>query len=222
MRGFLRVVLWVAVVGAVALAAIQFVPYGRDHTNPPVTASPAWDSPRTEQLVRAACYDCHSNETVWPWYSSVAPASWLLQRDVDEGRDHMNFSEWELHRPGGGLRRHRHRGGRARGRDATMAVPPHALRGPPLGRREGRVDRRGQGQLRSVKAGGPPAQPAAPRPFSGRRASPARRPDPGPAQPSGTRRSGVHSCARRRVRAAASNAPASASSGSMTSSAECM
>jgi len=90
----LKVVLWVVIAGAVVVAAIQLVPYGRDHTNPPVTAAPTWDSPRTEELVRAACYDCHSNETEWPWYANVAPASWLLQWDVEGGRDHLNFSEW--------------------------------------------------------------------------------------------------------------------------------
>lgn len=72
---------------------IQLVPYGRAHTNPPVLQEPAWDSPQTETLARAACYDCHSNEVVWPWYSSIAPFPWLAQRDVDEGRSKLNFSE---------------------------------------------------------------------------------------------------------------------------------
>ncbi|MCB9933207.1 MAG: heme-binding domain-containing protein [Planctomycetes bacterium] len=81
---------------AVALAAaIQLVPYGRDHSNPPVTAEPQWDSTATRDLAKRACFDCHSNETVWPWYSHVAPVSWLLQRDVDEGRSKLNFSEWD-------------------------------------------------------------------------------------------------------------------------------
>ncbi len=75
--------------------AIQFVPYGRDHTNPPVRKEPAWSSPRTRELAVRACFDCHSNETVWPWYSKIAPVSWLLQRDVDEGREKLNFSEWD-------------------------------------------------------------------------------------------------------------------------------
>lgn len=82
--------------GAVALAAaIQLVPYGRDHSNPPVTSEPQWDSTATRELAKRACFDCHSNETVWPWYSHVAPVSWLLQRDVDEGRSKLNFSEWD-------------------------------------------------------------------------------------------------------------------------------
>jgi mono/diheme cytochrome c family protein len=73
---------------------IQLVPYGRDHTNPPVSAQPAWDSPQTRALAAAACFDCHSNETAWPWYTSVAPMSWLTQHDVDAGRATLNFSEW--------------------------------------------------------------------------------------------------------------------------------
>ena len=72
----------------------QVIPYGRAHTNPPVVAEPAWDSPATRALAKRACFDCHSNETTWPWYSHVAPTSWFLQSHVDEGREHLNFSEW--------------------------------------------------------------------------------------------------------------------------------
>jgi hypothetical protein len=75
--------------------AIQFVPYGRDHTNPPVTRAAEFRPGAGLDLARAACFDCHSNETVWPWYTNVAPASWLSQRDVDEGRAALNFSEWD-------------------------------------------------------------------------------------------------------------------------------
>jgi hypothetical protein len=89
-----RVVKWVAVGVPAALVAIQLVPYGRSHTNPPVTGEPAWSSPQVRQLTKDACFDCHSNETTWPWYSNVAPVSWLVQRDVDSGRSTMNFSEW--------------------------------------------------------------------------------------------------------------------------------
>jgi hypothetical protein len=77
-----------------AFLLVQVVPYGRDHANPPVTAEPAWDSPGTRALAAAACFDCHSNETEWPWYTSVAPFSWLTQNDVDNGRATLNFSEW--------------------------------------------------------------------------------------------------------------------------------
>ncbi len=75
---------------------IQFVPYGRAHDNPPVVAEPAWDSAMTRELAVRACFNCHSNETEWPWYSNLAPMSWMVQRDVDEGRDALNFSEWHL------------------------------------------------------------------------------------------------------------------------------
>ena len=82
------------------LIVIQLVPYGRDHSNPAVVAEPAWDSPQTRELAVRACFDCHSNETIWPWYSNVAPISWLTQRHVDEGREELNFSEWQLEQEG--------------------------------------------------------------------------------------------------------------------------
>jgi len=48
-----------------------------------------------ERMLRTSCYDCHSNETVYPWYSYVAPVSFLVSKDTREGREHLNFSEWE-------------------------------------------------------------------------------------------------------------------------------
>lgn len=80
--------------GLAVLLLMQLVPYGRDHSTPPVTAEPAWDSPTTRELAVRACFDCHSNEVTWPWYSNVAPISWAVQRHVDEGRHELNFSEW--------------------------------------------------------------------------------------------------------------------------------
>jgi hypothetical protein len=77
------------------VVAAQLVPYGREHTNPPVIREPPWDSPATRELAKQACFDCHSNETEWPAYSHVAPLSWLVQRDVIEGRAVLNFSEWQ-------------------------------------------------------------------------------------------------------------------------------
>lgn len=74
--------------------AAQFVPYGRDRVNPPVVAEPAWDSAETRTLARQACFDCHSNETEWPVYASVAPVSWLIEHDISKGRAALNFSEW--------------------------------------------------------------------------------------------------------------------------------
>lgn len=91
-----RVLKWSAIGLVGILLLIQLVPYGRDHSNPPVTNAVAWDSPRTEQLARDACLDCHSNETDWPWYSNIAPASWWVQDHVNEGRSELNYSE-----PGG-------------------------------------------------------------------------------------------------------------------------
>jgi mono/diheme cytochrome c family protein len=60
-----------------------------------VRQEPNWNSPVTRALAQRACFDCHSNETVWPWYSNIAPSSWLVQHDVDEGRENLNFSEWD-------------------------------------------------------------------------------------------------------------------------------
>jgi len=80
------------VVLLVLFVLIQLIPV--DKTNPAVVKEPQWDTPRTRELAKAACFDCHSNETVWPWYSKIAPSSWLLYRDVHEGRDTLNFSDW--------------------------------------------------------------------------------------------------------------------------------
>jgi hypothetical protein len=86
----------------VGFIAIQFIPVGRFFKslnrvdNPPVKTAIQWDSPETEQLVRRACYDCHSNETRWPWYANIAPVSWLIVHDVNEARGLLNFSELDL------------------------------------------------------------------------------------------------------------------------------
>jgi hypothetical protein len=82
-------------IGAVVLLiVIQFIPYGRAHANPAVVQEPQWDSEVTRDLAVRACYDCHSNETEWPWYSNVAPLSWVVENHVDEGRQILNFSDW--------------------------------------------------------------------------------------------------------------------------------
>jgi hypothetical protein len=87
-----KILLGAVVVGVVAFVAIQLVPVPA-RANPPVQAHIQWDSLETEQLVKDTCYDCHSNETVWPWYSYIAPVSWLVAQDVEEGREKLNFSE---------------------------------------------------------------------------------------------------------------------------------
>lgn len=74
------------------LIALQLVPYGRDHRNPPDGVVAAFDTPETEALAARACFDCHSNRTKWPWYASIAPASWRIQRHVEEGREALNFT----------------------------------------------------------------------------------------------------------------------------------
>ncbi len=86
--------MWIVIAVVVAILVLQLIPYGRNHNNPPVVAEPAWDSPATRTAFMQACGDCHSNETTWPWYSQVAPMSWLIQHDVDEGRAAFNVSEW--------------------------------------------------------------------------------------------------------------------------------
>jgi hypothetical protein len=88
----------VATVGGAGLlfvgGVMQLVPYGWHKTNPAVTAEAPWPSAEAEAIARESCYSCHSNETDWPLYSYVAPASWLVRRDVEAGRDELNFSEW--------------------------------------------------------------------------------------------------------------------------------
>jgi len=86
-----RVLKWSILVLFVAFLAIQLVPV--DRSNPPVeTEIPA--SPQVRAVLQRACYDCHSNQTVWPWYARIAPASWVIARDVHEGRKALNFSTW--------------------------------------------------------------------------------------------------------------------------------
>jgi mono/diheme cytochrome c family protein len=75
--------------------AIQVIPYGRSPVNPLLSQEPAWDGPQIREITVRACYDCHSNQTVWPWYAHIAPISWLIQSDVDEGRKKLNFSVWD-------------------------------------------------------------------------------------------------------------------------------
>jgi hypothetical protein len=85
-----------ALVAAVVVFLLaQAVPYGRDHSNPAVTAEPDWATPQTRELMVRACFDCHSNEVVWPWYSNVAPFSWAVWKHVKDGRGKVNYSEWD-------------------------------------------------------------------------------------------------------------------------------
>ncbi len=92
MSGGRRIATWGLGGLAVLLVAAQAVPYG-EATNPPVESEVAAPA-EVRSILERACYDCHSNETVWPWYSQVAPAKWLVRRDVAEGREHLNLSTW--------------------------------------------------------------------------------------------------------------------------------
>jgi hypothetical protein len=86
-----KTVRWALTAAAVAAVAIQLVPVTRTNPSPrTVVAVP----PEVHQVLQRACYDCHSNDTRWPWYSRVAPVSWLVAHDVSEGREHLNFSVW--------------------------------------------------------------------------------------------------------------------------------
>jgi hypothetical protein len=92
-----RYIKWSLVAAATVGVLIQF--YRPELTNPPVDPSVTIQSklhvpPEVDEILRRSCYDCHSHETRWPWYSAIAPSRWLLAKDVADGRQHMNFSQW--------------------------------------------------------------------------------------------------------------------------------
>ncbi len=84
----------IALFALVQVVSFPIIAVAGWQTNPNPVAEPAWNSPETRALAVRACYDCHSNETIWPWYSKIAPVSWLVTRHVIEGRQRLNFSEW--------------------------------------------------------------------------------------------------------------------------------
>ncbi len=96
----LKIALGLVGLAVVGFVVIQFIPVGSIRPrfkfpgNPAVNPQFQWDSLQTEQLARLACYDCHSNETKYPWYANIAPVSWLVYHDINEGRDNLNFSTW--------------------------------------------------------------------------------------------------------------------------------
>jgi hypothetical protein len=84
------------VILVVIFVVIQFIPVNL--INPPIESDmPAL--PAVKAILKVSCYDCHSNETIWPWYSRVAPISWLLANDAKEGREKVNFSTWNSYTP---------------------------------------------------------------------------------------------------------------------------
>jgi hypothetical protein len=76
----------------IALVAMQFIPVERSN---PSDRNQITTPPEVKTILRRACYDCHSNETRWPWYARVAPISFWLSHDVKEGRKEVNFSIWD-------------------------------------------------------------------------------------------------------------------------------
>lgn len=88
LRRYVKRALWLAIALLVIAQAFRI-----DRTNPPIVQDVA-APPEVAAVLRRACYDCHSHETVWPWYSHVAPVSWLLARDVRKARRELNFSTW--------------------------------------------------------------------------------------------------------------------------------
>ena len=97
MRRILRVVRWLLLIGVVLFVIVQFVRPAK--TNPAIDQSLAIEShlnvdPKVAAIFDRSCADCHSNKTRWPWYSHVAPVSWFVIDHVNEGRGHLNFSEW--------------------------------------------------------------------------------------------------------------------------------
>jgi Haem-binding domain len=98
-RTLRRYALWTAAVGIGGLLLIQAVPYGRAHDNPTPSREARWPGARAQTLFGSACADCHSDHTDWRWYSNVAPASWLVQHDVDDARAGLNVSEWDRPQP---------------------------------------------------------------------------------------------------------------------------
>jgi mono/diheme cytochrome c family protein len=89
-----KIILWILAGLIVAGLLIQLIPLPGRGNNPAVVAEPPWDSAQTRALAKRACFDCHSNESVWPLYSYLAPVSWLIYSDVMQGRARLNFSEW--------------------------------------------------------------------------------------------------------------------------------
>lgn len=83
----------IALVLVLLFLLFQLVPVLR--TNPPVEAD-LRVPPQVKAVLKNACYDCHSHQTIWLWYSRIAPVSWMIAHDVKEGREHLNFSSWEL------------------------------------------------------------------------------------------------------------------------------
>jgi hypothetical protein len=97
-----KIIIWAIITVVLLGLLIQLIPLPGRGNNPAIVAEPKWNSPQTAALVKRACYDCHSNDTKWTVYAHIAPASWLIYRDVMEGRSRLNFSEWNRPQLGAG------------------------------------------------------------------------------------------------------------------------
>lgn len=91
----------IALAVLLGLCVLIQIPVLLMQNSPPVVREPNWDSPQTRALAQRACFDCHSNETNWAWYTRVPPSSFLTTLDVIRGRRHLNFSEWGVASRGG-------------------------------------------------------------------------------------------------------------------------
>lgn len=85
----------IALLVLLGICVVVQIPVLLFQNNPPVVREPNWDSPQTRELAQRACFDCHSNETKWPWFTRVPPGSLLAVFDTIRGRGHLNFSEWQ-------------------------------------------------------------------------------------------------------------------------------
>ena len=95
-RSWKKTLLWAIGICVVVFIVIQFIPYGRSsHSNPMPTNPFTWTDPQARAIARTSCYDCHSNKTKWWWATDIAPFSWVVQHDVDDGRARLNFSEYD-------------------------------------------------------------------------------------------------------------------------------
>jgi hypothetical protein len=83
------------IVGLLGFGLLQVFQPSIVHNNPAVVSEPNWQNATAKEIAVRACFDCHSNQTNWPWYSKIAPVSWLLAKDVVDGRAVLNFSEWK-------------------------------------------------------------------------------------------------------------------------------
>ena len=91
-QGTKKIIFRILIALLIVFIGIQFI--SAEKSNPPVTGAMVFPQD-VKSIIQRSCLDCHSNETVWPWYSSIAPVSWLVSKDVAKGRKKLNFSEWD-------------------------------------------------------------------------------------------------------------------------------